>query len=118
MNKIEYLSHSFLNCSRRTSSSTSSNNSDTYANPMPVRVRAPRRSRQESRPHVAARYPNDMAVARQSEPDQGVNHPEEPGETASPGQDPNSSRSYRFSTLPLALRGSGSAVIIMLSGTL
>src|SRR3954464_1402802 len=47
---IEYLSHSFLSCSRRTSSSTSSNNSDTYANPMPVRVRAPKRSRQESRP--------------------------------------------------------------------
>src|SRR3954467_6423486 len=79
MKTIEYLSHSFLSCSRRTSSSTSSNNSDTYANPMPVRVRAPKRSRQESRPHVAARYPNDMAVARQSEPDQGVNHPEEPG---------------------------------------
>src|SRR4051812_49623859 len=79
MKTIEYLSHSFLSCSRRTSSSTSSNNSDTYANPMPVRVRAPKRSRQESRPHVAARYPNDMAVARESEPDQGANHPEEPG---------------------------------------
>lgn len=85
---------------------------------MPVRVRAPKRSRQESRPHVAARYPNDMAVARQSEPDQGVNHPGQPGETASSGQVPNSSRNCRFSTLPLALRGSGSAVITMVSGTL
>src|SRR5215831_9451526 len=30
MMKSEYFSHSFLSCSRRTSSSTSSNNSDTY----------------------------------------------------------------------------------------
>ncbi|MET4444329.1 hypothetical protein ABIB75_002604 [Bradyrhizobium sp. GM2.2] len=85
---------------------------------MPVRVRAPSVRDRNPVPHVAAGYPNDMAVARQSEPDQGVNHPGEPGETASPGQAPNNSRSCRFSTLPLALRGSGSAVITMVSGTL
>ncbi len=67
---------------------------------------------------MAARYPNDMAVARQSEPDQGVNHLTEALEKAGPAQVPRRSRSCRFSTLPLAFRGNGSGVIAMVSGTL
>ena len=77
-------------------------------------------------PHVAARYPSDMAVARQISRIKALTH----GQAAeaartTPCQPPRyvcpaaqASRSCRFITLPLALRGSGSAVRSIVSGTL
>ncbi len=70
------------------------------------------------------RYPSDMAVARQNQTDQSVNA----GRLARADLAPaglsiycaadHTSRNCRFITLPLALRGSGSEVSSIVSGTL
>ena len=79
-------------------------------------------------PMVRRRYPSDMAVARQNQRDQSVNAAgPRLGPLVGPGKPASSpyacpaaqaSRNCRFITLPLALRGSGSAVSAMVSGTL
>src|SRR3954467_14481978 len=80
MMKIEYFSHSFLSCSRRTSSSTSSNNSDTCRIPRLDMERWRLNAFCHAKPHFCwRRYPSDMAMARQSQPDQHVNEPRRRG---------------------------------------